>query len=225
MPDITSEINAVLSDHSRFDAEQLDIISFVNELDKGTLISLRTLPDRTIMDTYERLLSASKEPARRQRDEEYELESDGASRTATMSNHAAFLNASEQRLRICMVTATSTGIRQKAITMWPVKYWQALAGSLLLAQVPPPSPPRRRVRRFRYSGALCVIFCRRDRPGWRDGVLRNNFSDVQVATNKDFLETIKSIAKLRNKLNDFFQASTTRSIRIRQKQKRRSTMK
>ncbi|MCU6353310.1 transcriptional regulator, partial [Morganella morganii] len=36
-------------------------------------------------------------------------------------------------------------------------------------------------------------------------LLRNNFSDVQVATNKDFLETIKSIAKLRNKLNDFFQ--------------------
>ncbi|MFP8384662.1 hypothetical protein ACLH2I_10525 [Klebsiella aerogenes] len=26
-----------------------------------------------------------------------------------------------------------------------------------------------------------------------------------MATNKDFLETIKSIAKLRNKLNDFFQ--------------------
>lgn len=110
MPDITSEINAVLSDHSRFDAEQLDIIiSFVNELDKGTLSQFENAPDRTIMDTYERLLSASKEPARRQRDEEYELESlTGASRrTATMSNHAA----------------------------------------------------------------LCVIFCRRDRPGrWRDGV-------------------------------------------------------
>ncbi len=98
MPDITSEINAVLSDHSRFDAEQLDIIiSFVNELDKGTLSQFENAPDRTIMDTYERLLAASKEPARRQRDEEYELESlTGASRrTATMSNHAAFLIASE----------------------------------------------------------------------------------------------------------------------------------
>lgn len=107
------------SDHSRFDAEQLDIIiSFVNELDKGTLSQFENAPDRTIMDTYERLLSASKEPARRQRDEEYELESlTGASRrTTTMSNHAAFLIASEQRPRICMVTAaTSTGIRQKLL--------------------------------------------------------------------------------------------------------------
>lgn len=211
MPDITSEINAVLSDHSRFDAEQLDIIiSFVNELDKGTLSQFENAPDRTIMDTYERLLSASKEPARRQRDEEYELESlTGASRrTTTMSNHAAFFD------RFRTTPAHMYGYGGNVYRDQTKSYYD-VAGKILagIGGLASFGAGTAAIAASQAGSSLSGIAARYalssvGATGLAAGamaLLRNNFSDVQVATNKDFLETIKSIARLRNKLNDFFQ--------------------
>jgi hypothetical protein len=210
MPDITSEIDAVLSDHSRFDAKQLDIIiSFVNELDKGTLSQFETAQDRTIMNTYEQLLSASKEPARRRRDEEYELESltGGRRRNATMSNHAEFFD------RFKTSPAHMYGYGGNVYREQTKSYYD-VAGKILagLGGLASFGAGTAAIAASQAGSSLSGVAARYalssvGATGLAAGamaLLRNNFSDVQVATNKDFLETVKAIAKLRNKLNDFF---------------------
>lgn len=211
MADITSEINTVVSDTSRFNAAQMHIIiAFVNELDIDTLHQFENGSERSIMDCYTQLLSACRTPGRRQRDEEYELESlTGVDRrNITMRSNPDFF----ERFRTSPAHMYGYGGN---IYRDQTKSYYDIAGKVLagLGGLATFGAGTAVIAATQTGSSLSVIAARYalsslGATGLASGamaLLRNNFSDVQIATNKDFLETIKSVAKLRNKLNDFFQ--------------------
>ncbi|MCW0346723.1 transcriptional regulator [Pantoea ananatis] len=210
MSDITSEITSVLSDHSRFNAKQLNIIiAFVNELDNDTLHQFENGSERSIMSSYEQLLAASKRSGRRQYDEEYELESlTGSDRpNITMRSNSAFFN------RFKTSPANLMGYGGNIYRDQTKSYYDMAgkilttvggaatfgAGTAVIAATQVGSSLTSLAVRYALSSVGATGLA-----GGAMVAMRNNFSDIQVATNKDFLETVKSVAKLRNKLNDFF---------------------
>lgn len=211
MADITSEITTVISDHSLFNAKQLFIIiSFVNGLDDSILHQFENSSDRSIMHVYERLLAANIGD-RRGYDEENELDSlTGANRPniamRTQANHAFF---NQYRS-----TPTRAGFGGNVYNDQTKSYYDLAskilnglgglatmgAGYATIAAVQAGSSLSSLPVRYALTGISGVSGL----AGGTLAYLRNTFSDVQTANNKQFLETVKSVVKVRNKLQEFF---------------------
>lgn len=208
MTDITTEINTTLSDHSRFNGTQIDIIiAFVNELDNDTLHQFENGSERTIMSTYEQLLSVSAGVTRRPNDEEYELESLTTGNRTMRSNPEFFgsFNSSPSYMHG----------RGGNIYRDQEKPFYNIAGSILtgIGALVTYGAGTAAIAASQAGASITGIAARYalsalGATGASAGalaLLRNSFADIQIASNKDLFETVKNYAKLRNKLNDFFQ--------------------
>ncbi|MBC0856442.1 transcriptional regulator [Pantoea stewartii] len=225
MADLSSEINTVVNDRSNFSGHHVSIIlAFVNELDNDTIFQFENSTERSIMYTFGRLLAVN-EFYTHEYDEEHELDTlnFNSNHSETLKNNYAFFS----RFRNTPAylngyggniyrdqTKTYFDMSSKILT---VLGGLSSAGATTLGITAQQLGSSLSITAARYALTSIGIG---GLAGGALALLRNTFSEIQIADNKQFLETVKSQAKLRNKLNDFFRSAYNKIIKDTEKAKK-----
>ncbi|EMH4161381.1 transcriptional regulator [Pluralibacter gergoviae] len=209
MAEINAMINSLLAGHSQFSASQLrSIVAFVNELDEDTLYQFENAPEREVMAAYDALLAASTPAGHGPNDIEMQRLTGGDGNSAIAGNSAFFRQYRTSATRYPGYGGNIYSEQAKLKYDYAGKVLAALgglasAGAGVAAIVAASVGNSLSSQAARY--ALIGVGGVSSLAGGALAALRNVFADLQVADNKQFLETVKSVVKTNGKLAKFFE--------------------
>ncbi|EGT5671310.1 hypothetical protein SNN58_003996 [Cronobacter dublinensis] len=227
MAEINSMINALLSDRSHFNEQEIHtIIDFVNELDDDTLYQFENAEERSVMYTYEQLLNSSRPVGVNNGGRDIELGLLNSGSNNAIQNNRQFFDRYNTRVpglggrggniyneatkisydyagKIISGIGAVFGVSAAATATATIGTAAANAASSIAARTALLSAGGV----FGLAGGALVI-------------LRNTLADRQTANNKRFLETVKKAVKVRTKVNKFFEDTNLKVVKDPEKAKK-----
>ncbi|EOC1305155.1 hypothetical protein QMW88_15680 [Cronobacter dublinensis] len=220
MAEINSMINALLSDRSHFNEQEIHtIIDFVNELDDDMLYQFENAEERSVMYSYEQLLASSRPVGINNGGRDLEMGLLNSGTNNTIQNNRQFFDRYNTRVPRMggrggniynEATKISYDFAGKIITGIGGMFGASagVAATVTSGSAAANAASSLGVRTaFLAAGGVCGVV------GGVLVLLRNTLSDRQTANNKRFLETVKKAVKVRNKVNKFFEETNNKVVK------------
>ncbi|EOV8973076.1 hypothetical protein ACN6UN_003003 [Cronobacter turicensis] len=220
MAEINSMINALLSDRSHFNEQEIHtIIDFVNELDDDMLYQFENAEERSVMYSYEQLLASSRPVGVNNGGRDLEMGLLNSGPNNTIQNNRQFFDQYNTRVPRMggrggniynEATKISYDFAGKIITGLGGMFGASagVAATVTSGSAAANAASSLGVRTaFLAAGGVCGVV------GGVLVLLRNTLSDRQTANNKRFLETVKKAVKVRNKVNKFFEETNNKVVK------------